>query len=121
LFKTEIRVSFRAWLYRIATNNALRLWRRKRVLTFVPLKEESRVHAGVTKDQSESIGIQLDVQRTLAKIPGRQRICMMLHFVEGFKYHEIGVTLGISEDAVRKRVARGSQEFRRLYGSEEVG
>ena len=28
--------------------------------------------------------------------------------------------LGISEDAVRKRVARGSQEFRKAYHPEEV-
>ncbi len=35
--------------------------------------------------------------------------------VEGFKYREIAETLGITEEAVRKRVARGSQEFRRLF------
>jgi DNA-directed RNA polymerase specialized sigma24 family protein len=42
-----------------------------------------------------------------------------LHFVEGFKYREIAQTLGISEDAVRMRVARGSREFRKQYGPKE--
>jgi DNA-directed RNA polymerase specialized sigma24 family protein len=35
--------------------------------------------------------------------------------VEGFKYREIAETLGISEDAVRMRVARGKEAFQRLY------
>ncbi|OGN89041.1 MAG: hypothetical protein A2158_02235 [Chloroflexi bacterium RBG_13_46_14] len=120
LLKTEINVSFKAWLYRIATNNVLQLWRRKQVLSFIPLKEDSRNRDFTDTDRSEAIGIQLDVQVTLAKIPGKQRICMVLHFVEGFKYHEIAIALGISEEAVRKRVARGSLEFKRLYDSREV-
>ena len=45
---------------------------------------------------------------------------MLLHFIEGFTYREIAATMGISEEAVRKRVARGSREFKRLYRSEEV-
>ena len=56
------------------------------------------------------------IQEVLNKIPGKFRVCMVLHFVEGFKYKEIAETIGISEEAVRKRVARGSDEFRKLYG-----
>ena len=52
----------------------------------------------------------------MLKVPEEQRVCMMLHFVEGFKYREIAQTMGISEDAVRMRVARGSMEFRKQYG-----
>lgn len=120
LLKTEINVSFKAWLYRIATNNVLQLWRRKRVLTFIPLKNQMGNRILTDEDKSESIGRQLDVQNILAKIPAKQRICILLHFVEGFKYHEIATALGISEEAVRKRVTRGSQEFKRLYGFQEV-
>jgi DNA-directed RNA polymerase specialized sigma24 family protein len=43
------------------------------------------------------------------------RYCLVLHLVEGFKYREIAETLGISEDAVRMRVARGKEAFRRCY------
>jgi DNA-directed RNA polymerase specialized sigma24 family protein len=45
---------------------------------------------------------------------------VVLHYVEGFMYREIAETMGISEEAVRKRVTRGVQVFRRLYdGGEE--
>ena len=60
------------------------------------------------------------IKEALLKVPGEQRTCMVLHFVEGLKYREIAEILGISEDAVRKRVARGSHEFRKAYHPEEV-
>ena len=40
---------------------------------------------------------------------------MVLHFVEELRYREIADIVGTSEKAVRKRVARGSQEFREAY------
>ena len=55
------------------------------------------------------------VETALLKVPKEEKVWMALHFVEGFKYQEIAKTLGISEDAVRMRVARGSQEFRKQY------
>jgi len=54
----------------------------------------------------------------LLKIPEEQRTCLVLHFVEGFKYREIAETLGCSEEAVRKRVARGKKLFIGLYNRE---
>ena len=106
--------------YRIATNNVLQIWRRKRILSFVPLRDKPGSNTLTSEDPSELIGAQLDVQGTLNKIPQKQRICLVLHFIEGLKYQEIGSALEISEEAVRKRVARGSQEFKRLYDSKEV-
>ncbi len=55
------------------------------------------------------------MQEALLEVPEKLRACMVLHFVGGFKYREIADTLGISEDAVRMRVARGSEGFRRAY------
>ena len=64
------------------------------------------------------------LEEALLKVPQGRRVCMALHFVEGFTYKEVGAIVGISEEAVRKRVARGSQDFRNVYdvrlgGSEE--
>ncbi len=55
------------------------------------------------------------------RVPADQRTPMVLHFVEGFRYREIAELLGISEDAVRKRVARGSQLFRSEYREASEG
>ena len=49
----------------------------------------------------------------------RRGACLVLHFVEGLRYREIGEILGITEEAVRKRVARGSEDFRGAYRRQE--
>ena len=41
---------------------------------------------------------------------------LQLHFGNGFNYEEIGQILKVSSEAVRKRVARGVDKFRALYG-----
>jgi len=64
---------------------------------------------------SDHVEERLLIEEALLKIPLDQKACMVLHFVEGLKYREIADVLGVTEDAVRKRVARGSKEFRKLY------
>ena len=43
---------------------------------------------------------------------------MLLHFVEGFKYSDIAAIVGVSDEAVRKRIARGSKKFQESYKQE---
>jgi len=113
LSATICTISFRAWLYRIATNNALQYFRRQAKLAFVPL-DDSRPPA-VDPDAACEDNEAAAVNEALLKMPERLRVCLVLHFVDGFKHREIAKMLGISEDAVRMRVARGGAEFRRIY------
>jgi RNA polymerase sigma-70 factor (ECF subfamily) len=115
ILKTKTDLSLKAWLYRIATNNALQHHRRKRRLSFIPLDECKTSDVPTTENHASLTGEKMAIQETLSKVPEEQRICLVLRFVEGFKYKEIAETLGISDDAVRKRVTRGKQKFRRLY------
>ena len=120
ILKTDIQVSFKAWLYRIATNNVLQLRRRQRLLSFIPFKKDAEPDGPGGGSRPDFTGEQAEVQDILDRLPREQRICMLLHFIEGFTYREIAATMGTSEEAVRKRVARGSRKFKRLYRSEEV-
>ena len=108
-------LSFKAWLYRIATNNALQHHRRKALVSFVQLDESQGKGAG--GDTADKVAEAAAVHEALLKVPQKLRVCMVLHFVHGFKHREIAEMLGISEDAARMRVARGSEEFRRLYSA----
>jgi len=114
ILKTHAELSFKAWLYRIATNNALQHHRHKKLLSFIPftLKEKNITAA---KHQHDFPGESAAIKEALYEIPEDQRTCVVLHFVEGFKYREIAETLGISEEAVRKRVARGRKIFIESY------
>jgi RNA polymerase sigma-70 factor (ECF subfamily) len=114
ILKTNAELSFKAWLYRIATNNALRHHRRKKLLSFIPFT--SREHdISAEGNQADCPGDSAAIQEALHKIPDEQRTCVVLHFVDGFKYREIAETLAISEEAVRKRVARGRKLFIEQY------
>ena len=116
---TENDLPLKAWLYRVATNNAWQYHRRKNLKSLVSFKglretngtEDVHDH----RDEDEDIA----VQDALKKINGRQRTCLVLHYIEGFKYREIAETLGISEDSVRKRVARGKTTFLKNYNGEK--
>jgi RNA polymerase sigma-70 factor (ECF subfamily) len=120
ILKTNGELSFKAWLYRIATNNALQHRRRKKLLSFIPFttKEHDIPDSG---NHADFTGETLAINETLLKIPEGQRTCLVLHFVEGFRYREIAETLGCSEEAVRKRVARGKKLFIDLYDREGGG
>ncbi len=114
ILKTDAELSFKAWLYRIATNNALQHYRRKKLLFFIPFTEREHDIAAA-ENQADRQGKITAIQESLRKLPYDQRTCVVLHFVEGFKYREIALTLGISEEAVRKRVARGRKLFIETY------
>ena len=115
IFKTDSELSFKPWLYRIATNNALQYNRRRKIISFISFSDLSE-NSPVLKESSGNSEDNLFIRQTLAKIPYDQRICLVLHYVEGFKYREIAEILGITKEAVGKRVARGSKQFQVLYG-----
>jgi RNA polymerase sigma factor (sigma-70 family) len=107
-------ISYKAWFYRIATNNALQYLRRKASVSFVPLDEDRKTGDDIDTARFTEAAA---VHEALLKISEKSRVCMVLHFVDGFKNREIAKMLGITEDAVRMRVARGSEEFRKLYNA----
>lgn len=113
--KTNGDLNLSAWLYKIATNYAMKYHRRKKIVSFIPIEKMNNPIKSGNGTHPEDTIEEITIRETLKKIPYDQRICIVLYYVEGFKYREIANTIGISEDAVRKRVSRGVQVFRRLY------
>jgi RNA polymerase sigma-70 factor (ECF subfamily) len=113
--KTDSNLKLNAWLYRIATNNALQYLRRKKLIGFIPLenvkKSVNTSDGSHPKDPIEDIVIR----ETLNKIPHDQRICLILYYIDGFKCREIAESIEITEAAVQKRIARGAKLFRQIY------
>ena len=111
--------AFKAWLYRIATYTVHSYWRRARLRAFINFDDAKPSIENTIADMAENIEEKIAVRHALLKVPRNQRECLVLHFVSGFKYYEIAATLGISEDAVRKRIARGKEIFRDAYNRGE--
>lgn len=113
ILKTDSSLALRPWLYRIATNEARMHLRRSRLIRFLPFLAER--HEPVLPSPTDALGERDLVQRALASLPGPYASALLLYLVEGFKHQEVGAILGISAEAARKRVARGSEMFRQAY------
>jgi RNA polymerase sigma-70 factor, ECF subfamily len=110
-------IAFKTWLYRIATNNALQYLRRKRLYSVILF---TRLKKSIISDDESRLDRTFEsmaVKEALLKIPQDQRVCLALHYIEGFQYREIALTIGISEEAVRKRVARGISRLKTIFTS----
>jgi RNA polymerase sigma-70 factor, ECF subfamily len=115
--KTSGELNLDAWIYRIATNYALRYLNRKRLRQIIHLDgsqaiDDSLATAG-PEDQTET---RVLVQQALSLMNPKDAAVLQLHFGNSFSYEEIGRILKMSSEAVRKRVARGVEKFRALYG-----
>lgn len=114
--KTTGELKLNAWIYRIATNYALRYLNRQRLKQFIHLEaghgiDETLASAG-PEDQAE---MRILVQQAFSKMHPKDAVIVQLHFGNGFSYEDIAQILQISAEAVRKRVARGAEKFRALY------
>jgi RNA polymerase sigma-70 factor, ECF subfamily len=114
--KTSEDLSLDAWIYRIATNYGLRYLNRKRLKQFVRLDnrenfDETLAVAG-PEDQIET---RILVHQALGRMKPKDAAVLQLHFGNGFTYEEISQVVGMSSEAVRKRVARSVKKFREAY------
>ena len=115
--KTSGELALDAWIYRIATNYGLRYLNRKRLRQFVQLEsrenfDESLAVAG-PEDQTET---RILIEQALGTMKPKDAAVLQLHYGNGFTYEEIGQIMKMSSEAVRKRVARSVEKFRRVYG-----
>jgi RNA polymerase sigma-70 factor, ECF subfamily len=115
--KLHSGLAFKTWLYRIATNNAYQYLRRKKLYSFLLFNNTQRPAIPTGDIDADAALENIALKEALPLVPQNQRVCLVLHYVEGFQYGEIAVTAGISEDAVRKRVARGIEKLKELLGS----
>jgi RNA polymerase sigma-70 factor (ECF subfamily) len=106
----------RAWLYRIATNLAFNALKRQRRFTWLPWHQEDSHHvqkAGL----ADQVGERAAVESALAQLPPSYRAPLLLYGRYGFSVREVAMALDISDGAVKNRLYRARELFRRLYDS----
>jgi RNA polymerase sigma-70 factor (ECF subfamily) len=102
-----------AWLRRIATNTAYDYLRRRRRIQFAPLDEATQPHGASMESRLHE---QEPVWRVLAQLspPARQ---LLLCANAGHSTEELAAALKCSDTAVRLRLFRARQQFRRAYSA----
>lgn len=109
--------SFRAWLFRIATNRAIDLLRSRRRRGELPLDPplENDETPGWAEPAApgpeladlagdrEAVGV---VEEALRLVPAEQRAALLLRDVEGFSYEEIALITSVEVGTVKSRIHR---------------
>lgn len=118
--------SFRAWLFRIATNACYDELRRRR-----PLSLDARQETfGESVDVADPADSPLDiaerqetsrlVQAALLELPADQRAAVVMCDLHGFSYEEIAQATGASLGTVKSRIARGRARLRDIIRQREL-
>ena len=119
LFRLDEGSNYRAWLYRIATNLAYDTLRRRRLVSWFALREtDADEHATQGPDR---LAEQQAVQEALMRIPETYRSVLVLFSVQGYAVKEIAGLLGVSEGAVKTRLSRAREMFRKAFDDEKQG
>lgn len=119
LYQTRDRlpqvVNRRAWVYRIATHLALNERKRRKRFAWLPWSHAEE-NAAVTWGSLESTVDACDaVERALAALPPDYRAPLLLYSGYDFSVREIAEALEISEGAVKTRLHRAREMFRKVY------
>ena len=103
----------RAWLYRIATNSALKALRRAR--PEVPIDEDrAEPSDALTPEELLDDAIALDLAlKRVAALPPRQRAAVLLRYGQELRYDEMAVAMQCSEESARANVSLGIRRLRR--------
>ncbi|HUG56022.1 MAG TPA: sigma-70 family RNA polymerase sigma factor [Candidatus Limnocylindrales bacterium] len=115
--------SFRAWLFRIATNRAIDVIRARRRRAELPLDppaedDDSPGWAEPAAPGSDLADIAGDreavraVEELLGRVPVEQRAALLLRDVEGFSYEEIAVITAVEVGTVKSRIHRARLSVR---------
>lgn len=98
------------WLYRIATNGALDRLRQRRRRLLLPLVFAAARQASPQTDEESDL-----VRQALLMIPPDQAVTLVLRLHEGRSRREVAELLGVSEETVKSRLARGRLRFTSAY------
>jgi RNA polymerase sigma-70 factor (ECF subfamily) len=122
----EGRSSFRHWLQRIKVHHCLNHLKKregKEVLSIdedaVEGYEELHVRA-VAHQDIETEASRRRIEGILNSMPATLRIPLIMCDMDELSYEEIGVALGIGLSAVKMRIKRAREQFRRRYEGQEA-
>lgn len=110
---------FRTWLYRIAHNAAIDVLRRRQVVGFEPLGDESDVADGAPGPEGHLHTRQRYalLEAALRRLPVAHREVLLLREIDGLSYAEIAAALVINEGTVKSRIARARAALLAEHGT----
>lgn len=95
--------NLRQWLIGIAKNKMLMYWRSKK--TFVDLESLEEIIGG-NERVAEQVGAKLELERIFDQLSEKERVLMIMRYVDQMTHEEIAEAIDKQPDAVRKYFSR---------------
>ena len=110
------------WMYRIATNESLSFLEEKKRRCFGTGDDIEDILLGSLKADEYFDGdeIQMQLQRAIAKLPGKQRIVFNMKYFDSMKYSEISEILETSVGALKASYHHAVKKIEETLRLEEV-
>lgn len=117
-FRQDAR--FSTWLYRIATNMAIKQWhrmkRRAQTVSEEELPNTVRAALAIMEPSPEDVAAQRARDKALRaaidRLPEKQRTVILLHYFEEYTCEDIGALLGCSVGTVWSRLHYGCRKLK---------
>jgi RNA polymerase sigma factor (sigma-70 family) len=107
-----------AWLHQVARRTAIDVIRRE---TRRQLREKIATEMNAMNTPADEWSrIEPILDEAVEELEGADRAAVLLRYFEDKSLREVGLTLGISEDAAQKRVSRAVDRLRELIGKRGV-
>lgn len=122
-FKKQPGASFKSWGYKILLNTCFSHYqklKRDGIKTQVLESEIFETIPDTSRSPIEEKDLRESIIMTLSRMPKHLSRVLAMQFLEGRSQREIAGAEGISEVAVKTRVYRAKQEFKRLTTFGEV-
>jgi RNA polymerase sigma-70 factor (ECF subfamily) len=110
--------SFRAWIFRIASNLVTDYYRRRSVRQNVESIGASNDILHANGDRADAIVEREELKRALLHLTEEQQQVIVLKFIEGYETDEIAEMLGKSAGAIRGIQFRALIALRTMFGVE---
>ncbi len=106
----EEKGSLKAWLYRVATNQCYKLFRKNR--GEISFSEET--FTAKINDPAPDLIKEMKIQKFLNGLPYNQKVVIALKFYEEMNYQEIADILCCPLGTVKSRMHEGIKKLRRM-------
>ncbi|MDB5224717.1 MAG: subfamily polymerase sigma factor, polymerase sigma-70 factor, subfamily [Candidatus Adlerbacteria bacterium] len=119
-FKVMEGAQFSSWAYRIVINTALSHYakRKRRGMIVAPLDDEIlQLIPDKTLDQFDQKELRDEVASVVSRMSPMFASVLTLFFIDGKSQEEIATQEGVTVGAIKTRVHRAKEEFRKLYKS----
>lgn len=118
------RGKFRAFLYKIASNTCIDMWRKQKTIKEFPegMKlEQMQLQMEMSYEESgfQEVQALLDMQRMIRILPEEQREIVILRFGHELTIREIADVTGIPFRTVQSRIRLALKKLKMEYGKEE--